>query len=425
MIRFLLKGLIRDRQKSLLPAIVVAAGVSLTVLMVCYVTGVLGDFADFNAKFSTGHVKIMTRAYADNMNQMPIDLSLVNVGELIDDIKREYPDMEWVTRTQFGGLLDAPDENGETRSQGPVLGIAIDLLTPGSKEPERLTLEKILVRGTLPDSPGEILISDEFANRLEVAPGDNVTLMGSTMYGSMAFYNFTIAGTIRFGVGVMDRGAIIVDISDARAALDMQDASGEILGYLPGGYYDAEQAEALTVSFNNKYSDPEDEFSPVMLKLTDQSEMLRWYLEIMDSVSFLIVFIFVFAMSIVLWNTGLIGGLRRYGEVGVRLAIGETKGHIYKSMIYESVLIGIIGSAFGTIIGLLFSYWLQEKGIDISGLMKGATMMMPGSFHAKIVPEAYYIGFIPGLFSSTLGTMLSGIGIYKRQTASLFKELET
>ncbi len=425
MIRFLLKGLIRDRQKSLLPAIVVAAGVSLTVLMVCYVTGVLGDFADFNAKFSTGHVKIMTRAYADNMNQMPIDLSLVNVGELIDDIKREYPDMEWVTRTQFGGLLDAPDENGETRSQGPVLGIAIDLLTPGSKEPERLTLEKILVRGTLPDSPGEILISDEFATRLEVAPGDNVTLMGSTMYGSMAFYNFTIAGTIRFGVGVMDRGAIIVDISDARAALDMQDASGEILGYLPGGYYDAEQAEALTVSFNNKYSDPEDEFSPVMLKLTDQSEMLRWYLEIMDSVSFLIVFIFVFAMSIVLWNTGLIGGLRRYGEVGVRLAIGETKGHIYKSMIYESVLIGIIGSAFGTIIGLLFSYWLQEKGIDISGLMKGATMMMPGSFHAKIVPEAYYIGFIPGLFSSTLGTMLSGIGIYKRQTASLFKELET
>jgi len=393
--------------------------------MVCYVTGVLGDFADFNAKFSTGHVKIMTRAYADNMNQMPIDLSLVNVGELIDDIKREYPDMEWVTRTQFGGLLDAPDENGETRSQGPVLGIAIDLLTPGSKEPERLTLEKILVRGTLPDSPGEILISDEFATRLEVAPGDNVTLMGSTMYGSMAFYNFTIAGTIRFGVGVMDRGAIIVDISDARAALDMQDASGEILGYLPGGYYDAEQAEALTVSFNNKYSDPEDEFSPVMLKLTDQSEMLRWYLEIMDSVSFLIVFIFVFAMSIVLWNTGLIGGLRRYGEVGVRLAIGETKGHIYKSMIYESVLIGIIGSAFGTIIGLLFSYWLQEKGIDISGLMKGATMMMPGSFHAKIVPEAYYIGFIPGLFSSTLGTMLSGIGIYKRQTASLFKELET
>ena len=424
MIRFLFKGLLRDRQRSLLPVIVVAAGVMLTVLMVCYLTGVLGDFVDFSAKFSTGHVKVMTRAYADNRNQMPTDLSITDVSVLLDEVKKDYPDMDWVVRTQFGGLLDVPDENGETRSQGPVMGIAIDLLTPGSLEPGRLTLEKILVQGELPDSPGKILISEDFANNLEVVPGDKVTLMGSTMYGSLAFYNFVVSGTIRFGVAVMDRGAMIVDITDAQAALDMYDASSEILGYLPGGFYDSEEAEAIAAGFNSKYSDPDDEFSPVMIKLSDQG-MLAGYLEMVDGMSFIVVFVFILAMSIVLWNSGLVGGLRRYGEIGIRLAIGEQKGHIYKSMIYESILIGIAGSTFGTIIGLLFSYWLQEKGIDISSMMKGSTMMMPGEFHAKITTQAYYIGFIPGLFSSTLGTMLSGIGIYKRKTASLFKELET
>ncbi len=425
MIRFLFKGLMRDRQRSLLPSIVVAAGVMLTVFLVCYLTGIMGEFADLSAKFSSGHVKIMTRAYANSMNQKPIDLAMVNVNELMDQVRQDYPEMNWVLRTQFGGLLDVPDEQGETRKQGPTIAIAIDMLTPGSGEPERMNLVDILVRGRLCESPGEILISDEFATNLDVVPGDKVTLMGSTMYGSMSFYNFTIAGTIRFGVAVMDRGAIIVDISDARAALDMQDASGEILGYLPGDHYIGEEADAVCASFNAKYSDPEDEFSPIMLKLSDQDEFLGGYLKLVDSAAFLIVFIFVFAMSIVLWNTGLIGGLRRYGEVGVRLAIGEAKGHIYKSMIYESALIGIIGSVFGTILGLSFAYWIQEKGIDIGSMMKGATMMMPGKFHAKIVPEAYYIGFIPGLFSSTLGTMLSGIGIYKRKTAQLFKELET
>jgi len=425
MIRFLFKGLLRDRQRSLLPSIVVAAGVMLTVFLVCYLTGIMGGFADFSAKFSSGHVKIMTRAYADNMNQKPIDLAITDVSELIDKVKQDYPEMEFVLRTQFGGLLDAPDENGETRSQGPAMAIAIDMLTPGSKEPERLTLENILVKGSIPDKPGEILISDDFATNLDVAPGDQVTLMGSTMYGSMSFYNFIISGTIRFGVGVMDRGAIIVDISDAQAALDMQDAAGEILGYLPGGHYLGDEAGVVCDNFNAKYSDPEDEYSPIMLKLSEQDEFLGGYLEMIDAVAFIVVCIFVLAMSIVLWNTGLIGGLRRYGEVGVRLAIGEEKGHIYKSMIYESALIGLVGSAFGTILGLLFAYWMQEKGIDIGSIMKGATMMMPGKFYAKIVPEAYYIGFIPGLFSSTLGTMLSGIGIYKRQTASLFKELET
>ena len=425
MIRFLFRGLLRDRQRSLLPAIVVAAGVMLTVFLVCYLTGIMGDFVDFSAKFSSGHVKIMTRAYADNMNQKPIDLAMLNVSELIQQANEDYPDMDWAIRTQFGGLVDAPDENGETRSQGPAVVIAIDMITPGSKEPDRLNLDNILVRGSLPESPGEILISDEFATKLEVSPGDDVTLMGSTMYGSMTFYNFIISGTIRFGVSVMDKGAIIVDISDAQTALDMQDASGEILGYLPGGQYNGEEADVICASFNKKYSDPGDEFTPVMLKLSDQDEFLGGYLEMVDNAAYIIVFIFIFAMSIVLWNTGLIGGLRRYGEVGVRLALGEEKGHIYKSMIYESALIGVIGSAVGTIFGLLFAYWLQEKGIDIGSMMKGATMMLPGEFHAKIVPQAFYIGFIPGLFSSTLGTMLSGVGIYKRKTAQLFKELET
>jgi putative ABC transport system permease protein len=424
MIRFLFKGLLRDRQRSLLPVIVVAAGVSLTVLMVCYLAGVLGDFIDFSAKFSTGHVKIMTQAYAENKDQVPIDLALTDVKSLLDEVEADYPDMDWVLRIQFGGLLDVPNEKGETRSQGTVMGISIDMLTPGSKESERLTLEQILVHGEIPDQPGEILISDDLANNLEIKPGDDVTLMSSTMYGSMAFYNFIVSGTVRFGTVVMDKGAIIVDISDAQAALDMHDASSEILGYLPDGYWDVEQAEIIKTGFNSKFADSEDEFSPVMSMLNEEG-LLAGYLDMIDSMSFIMIFVFVMAMSVVLWNTGLIGGLRRYGEVGIRLAIGEEKGHIYRSMIWESLLIGIIGSAFGTIVGLLFSYWLQEKGIDISGMTQGSTMMMPGAFHAKIVPNAYYIGFIPGLIASSAGTMLSGIGIYKRQTAVLFKELET
>ncbi len=50
-------------------------------------------------------------------------------------------------------------------------------------------------------------------------------------------------------------------------------------------------------------------------------------------VFFLFAFIFIGAMSIVLWNAGLLGGLRRYGEFGIRLAMGETKPKIYKSLI--------------------------------------------------------------------------------------------
>jgi putative ABC transport system permease protein len=136
------------------------------------------------------------------------------------------------------------------------------------------------------------------------------------------------------------------------------------------------------------------------------------------------VIIFVLSMSLVLWNAGLLGGLRRYTEFGTRLAIGEDYSHIYKTMIYESILIGIIGSLIGTTIGLLGSLYLQKQGLDLSSMMKNATILMPTVFHTRITSTAFYIGFIPGLFSTVIGTMLSGIGIYKRKTAQLFKELE-
>ncbi len=424
MIRFIIKGLLRDRHRSILPIIVVSLGVMLTVLMNCWITGVIGDSIEFSAKFSTGHVKVMTRSYAENSAQNPIDLALTDVSELKNNLNEEYPDVTWVERISFGGLIDSPDENGETKAQGPALGLAIDLLSEDSEEIDRMNLRNSLERGSFPQNPGEVLLSEQFSQKLGVNPGDNVTLISSTMYGSMSITNFKVSGTVVFGFSAMDRGAMIVDIEDARLALDMFDATGEVLGFFENGYFENDLANELAIDFNDKYSLPDDEFSPKMVSLRDQGSMSTM-VDYAESMTALIAFIFIIVMSIVLWNAGLLSGLRRYGEVGLRLAIGEEKGHIYRSLISESIVIGIIGSASGTILGLSLAYILQTKGIDVSGMMDDATIMMPSVMRARITPESYYLGFIPGLFSTVLGTMLSGIGIYKRQTAQLFKELET
>jgi putative ABC transport system permease protein len=243
------------------------------------------------------------------------------------------------------------------------------------------------------------------------------------MDGSMTIYNFIISGTLSFGNEILDRGAVIADIEDVRNALDMSDASGEILGFFRDGFYNDESALKIAEKFNSTYSGETDEFAPVMKTLSQQGSMGQ-YVKMSDYWTNYIVFIFVIAMSLVLWNAGLLGGLRRYGEIGLRLAMGEEKGHVYRSMIYESVMIGLAGSAIGTFFGLLFAWLIQKYGIDISGLMKSSSLMVPSVIRARIMPSDFYLGFIPGLLSTVIGTMLSGIGIYKRQTANLFKELE-
>ena len=423
MFRFLVKGLMRDRHRSLFPVLIISIGVMLTVLLHSWIHGVLGEVLNSNAKFSTGHVKIMTRSYAKNINQVPNDLALMNISKLTDFLQKNYPQMNWVKRIRFGGLVDVPNSMGETRAQGPAMGMAVDLLSKNSTEISRLNIRKSLIRGHLPKHENEILLSDAFAKKLKIKPGDKLTIIGSTMYGSMAMQNFILAGTIKFGINVMDKGALIADITAVQTFLNMEDACGEILGYFSDGRYYDQKAEAIATAFNQHWSKQNDDFSPQMLRLMEQNDLADMWQYVSSMIGFLI-FIFIFAMSIVLWNTGLIGGLRRYGEVGLRLAIGENKGQVYRSMIYESVFTGFTGSFIGTVLGLSGAYILQTKGIDVGSMMKNAALMFPNIMRARITPPAFYIGFIPGLFSTVLGTLLSGIGIYKRQTATLFKELE-
>ena len=424
MIRFLLKGLLRDRSRSLFPVLVVATGVMLTVFLHAWINGAISSLVQLTAHYRTGHVCVMTKAYAEKVDQIPNDLALLGIDTLLETLNQNYPALHWTPRITFGGLLDIPDDKGETKEQAPVSGLGVDLFTQNSSEWKVMNIQPSLVQGELPKKCGDLLISEKLANKLHVQPGQKATLISSTTYGSMTFANFTIVGTIRFGVAPIDRSTIIADLSDIQQALDMQGGAGEILGFFQDDLYHEDKADTMAAEFNAHEWNSTDKFSPFMQTLRKQSG-LSDYLDFVGMFMQTILAFFVFVMSIVLWNAGLTGSLRRYGEYGLRLAVGENKGHIYRLIIIESLAVGIIGSLIGTAIGLAISYYLQLYGINIESMMKDRTMMLSDVVRAQVTPMSFLIGFLPGVLATFLGSAISGIGIYKRQTAQLFKELET
>ena len=423
MIKFIIKGILRDKSKSLIPIAVISVGVMVTVMMSGFLNGIFSDVINQNAKLDTGHVKIMTKPYAKNKEQLPNDLALLEIKELIDSLNLNYPDLIWTPRIKFGGIMDVPDASGNTKSQGPGMGLAMSLQSKESGELQRLQLNKSLKKGRLPERSGEVILSDDYATKLNISPGEKITFFGSTMEGSMVFQSFDMTGTVMFGSPLMDKGTFIIDISDAQNMLDMENGTGELLGYFKDNRYDDQKALIISENFNAKFKESEDEYAPVMVTLKDQNG-LRESLDMGDAFSGIFVFIFILAMSLVLWNTGLIGGLRRYNEFGIRLALGESKNNVFKLLLIEASVIGSIGSIIGTILGLIFCYYLQEVGIDISDDTANSTIIMPSVMRAYVTPNLFFIGFIPGLFSMLFGTALAGRGIYKRETARLFKELE-
>jgi len=428
MMYFLTKGLLRDRSRSLFPVIIITITVTIVIFAIGFMKGSMNSVFQSTAVIISGHEKVVTRAYKEESQMLPNDLALLDVDQIISNLDKEYPDHFWSPRITFGGLLDMPDKNGETRDQGPVYVLGIDLLKTGSRIIEIWELDKNLVNGRLPKTFNEALIGQKLANKLNITVGDTATYIGTTMHNAFTTYNFTIVGTFDLQKGQADSQMMLVDISGARKALDMENAASEILGFTHSLFYDDDKAVSLRSNYNENYSDSSDIFSPVMMALRDSSQQMGDMVEFVDAFLMIIGTIFLIIVMVVLWNMGLMNGLRRYGEIGLRLAMGESKGVVYRSMIVEAVIIGLTGTMIGTGLGLSIVYYVQENGIDYSEVvatMSTASMVMPNVFYAKITPDLYYIGFIPGLIATVLGTMLAGIAIYKREMAQLFKELES
>ena len=427
MIHFLTKGLLRDRSRSLFPVIIITITVTIVIFAIGFMKGSMNSVFLNTAVIISGHEKIVTRAYKEESQMLPNDLALLDVDQIIINLNKEYPDHFWSPRITFGGLLDIPDKNGETKDQGPVFALGVDLLNSNSRISEIWELDKNLVNGRLPKTYDEVLISQKLANKLNISIGDTATYIGTTMHNAFTTYNFIVVGIFDLRKGQADSQMMLVDISGARKALDMENAASEIFGFTHSLFYNDDKAVDLRSSYNEIYSDTSDIFSPIMMALRDSSQQMGSMVDFVDAFLTIIGAIFLIIVMVVLWNMGLMNGLKRYGEIGLRLAMGESKGDVYRSMILEAIIIGLTGTMIGTALGLSITYYVQKNGIDYSEVvstMSTTSMVMPNIFYAQVTPDLYYIGFIPGVIATLLGTMLAGLAIYKREMSQLFKELE-
>ena len=427
MIKFLAKGLARDKTRSLFPTIIITITVAIVIFALGFMRGMLNSVFLDTAVIISGYEKVVTRAYKKEMQMLPLDLALMDIEEMISGLNRDHPDYFWSPRINFGGLIDIPDENKETRSQSPIMAIGIDFFSNKSRQNELWKLDQIIVDGLPPRSPNDILISSKLAKKLEVSTGQEATFIGSTMDNAFTTYNFNISGIFNLNKGQTDKQMILLDISGAQEALDMNGAATEILGFTNDLFYNDEDAIEIRSSFNENNRDSSDIFAPIMIALRDTNQM-GTMVDFSNAALAVIGGIFLVIVMIVLWNMGLMNGLRRYGEIGLRLAMGESKGQVYRSMITEAVIIGLTGTLLGTGLGLSITYYVQENGISYAEALEEMAlknMVMPNVFYSKVTPDLFYVGLLPGLLATVLGTMLAGLAIYRREMAQLFKELET
>ncbi len=431
MIRWLIKGMLRDRTRSLFPFIVVTVGVALVIVLVGFMDGVIMGMMDSTAHLDTGHLRVVNKPFYDEEHLNPMDRALGSQKVTGDWLRANSdPEIVWSPRIRWGAIMDVPDERGETRSQTPVMGIALDLLSQDSLELKRLNLAESLTRGRLPNKRGEILVGYQLAQTLALELNRPVTLIGQTFDGGMATDNFTVVGFVRFGIFAMDKKMALIDLVDAQETFYLEDIVTDWLGYLPSyvsfreydRYRSRLEFQMKTLINLHPSGWAKDDF-PIVVSILDQRN-IRPIAEKFLVVRKFIIGIFLFLMVVVLWNAGILNGIHRYGEMGIRLAMGETHSHLLLSLVTESFVVGLVGSVAGCVLGGACTYALQEIGLNMGDAFAQSGLMLSDVARARLSVGGFVRGVIPGLTASVLGTFIAGLAIYKRSEANLFREQE-
>ena len=431
MIHWILKGIWRDKTRSLFPFLVVTVGVTLLIYLLGFMEGIFSGMLNVTAHLDTGHLRFVNKPFYDEEHLNPLDRSLANQKEILQWLRKKGdPRIEWAPRIRWGAIMDVPDEKGETRSQTPVMGMAIEMLIPNSPESRRLNLDQSVIEGRVPSRPKEMLVGFRLAESLGLNLGDTVTLLGQSFDGGMATDNYTVVGLIRFGMAAMDKKMALIDLTDAQQTFYMEDMVTDLLGFLPAGvsYVEYDRLkEEISIHLDELRNNPPRDWAsddvPILLTILDQRNLreLAVKFELVDEI---VVGVFTFLMVLVLWNAGLLNGVHRYGEMGLLLALGETHRKLLALMALEALMIGLIGSAAGCLIGGGLVYYLQEVGISTHGVFEQSGLMMSDVVRARFSLYAFVFAVIPGILSCVLGNLIANLAIYQRSEANLFRELE-
>ncbi|MEC7641694.1 MAG: FtsX-like permease family protein [Nitrospinota bacterium] len=429
MIRWILKGILRDKTRSLFPFLVVSVGVALVIALMGFMEGILMGMLDVTANLDTGHLRLVNKSFYEEEYLLPMDRALAAQRETLSWLKKNSdPKIQWSPRIRWGAIMDVPDEKGETVSQTPITGMALDLFSPDTPELDRLKLAESLTQGRLPRQKKEMLIGYQLAETLDVKLGNPVTLIGQSFDGGLVTDNYIMVGFVRFGVFLMDKKMAVMDIADAQETFYVEDMVTDWLGFLPASVpiEDYEKHQTILLDSLQRWNPPAswaNDDEPIIKTIFDQRN-LRELTQKFFLIRNIIVAVFVFLMILVLWNAGLLNGIHRYGEMGLRLSLGETHKQLILTLVIEALIIGLVGSLAGSVFGGGVVYYLQEVGIDLGDNLAQTGVMQNDIVRGKLSVHGFLQGIIPGVTASVLGTFIAALTIFKRSEADLFRELE-
>jgi len=360
------------------------AAIVLSVVSLIISSGFVQDFltqlreATIHSQF--GHLQVYRAGYYQFGRRFPFKYIIENPDKIIERLAQLNYVSEITSRINFSGLLS----NG--RQTFPVVGEGIE-----PEKETKLSTYVRLVAGTQlsKNEPFSVLVGQGVANSLNLEVGDHVSILVNTPEGALNTIDFKITGVFQTFSKEFDDRAVRVPLAAAQELLDLK----------------AVHSLVVALTDTAKTDEVRDEVGRILG--TNEFEIKTWY-ELADFYQkavelyeryFLVLRIILLGLILLsVVNSVNMSLYERTGEFGTLMALGNHAKDLFKLIIQESILLGLMGSMIGVSLGIVLAFGISLIGIPMPP--------MPNSNSGyvaliQIVPSEVCIAFLIGIVATT------------------------
>ncbi len=419
LLRLSVKNVLRKAWRSLITAAPVLVGVMMIILGWSLIDGMDNAVIFGQIKSDSGHFRVMAGGYLETEEQAELDL-LIEDPDAATGLLSSVGDVRLHPRLTFSAEL-SDGRNGlvargigiepeayfadfvlpapETRAFGSDLRPS-----PSLPEdcPESALSARSFGQSSGPSSEKAMWMGATLAADFDVSPGDALTVLVRTRYGSYNAEEYVVCGLIRSQNPAIDNFAFFIPLAAARELLDAGGAATEIVGLLPRRSLAVDlparlgpqlAARGLEIQTWRQRAEP-------MLRI---NRMRRKILGVIVGI-----IILVAATSIM--NTVVMAAFERVREIGALRALGMQIEGVVGLFLGEALIIGLAGAAAGCALGVAVVHLLRD-GIDFSAAAASGGMAMSLStvLYFDLSPKQVVVAFAIGLGMTLLAALYPSI----------------
>jgi len=341
MLALVLRGFMQRKLRVLLTGIAIALGVALMAGTYILTDTINRSFASIFQVANRGHDVVITPT--QSLGRRVIAQTSPITEAMLARV-RATPGV-----AEAAGSIFTPatflDINGKRLTTGGAPAFV------GSETPKRFESFTV-VRGRFPATPNEVAIDEATAERSSLKVGQQMIVAGSAPSKL-----YTIVGILKFGGGQSfgGAGAAILTLGEAQRVVGQQGRFNQIdvaaqAGVTPGELRDRIRAVLpSTVDVRTGTEQASKETSDLESNLG----FLR---------TFLLVFAYVALVvgAFIIFNTFSITVAQRTREFGLLRTLGGSRGQVMRSVVYEGLLLGVVGAVLGLLGGLALAPGLNQ-----------------------------------------------------------------